>query len=538
MKNNLLKGLIVVFTLIMMSFLVSAAPGVPHQFFGSVTANGEPIPDAFLVVAQINSVSFVTLTSNGGYGFSPDLFYIEDINNDKEGDTIEFFIKDKANVLQPATSVVFMNGLVQELNLVVTGDFSICGNGVVSGIEECDGSAPDHYICLPDCTLEYIPYCGDGIVNQLVEECDGDDGVVPGTICLHDCSLEITDSSAPIIYKTVHEPVSPMSDGDIELGAIFYPEMSGSFCDTENACLDVTLTTQIDISCEDEGQNPSGVQDICFSVGFDGDNATTRYCDGSAGVMKNGLCCMGEQPFSFHFLEESWHELTITCFDNLNTFSSHTEYFKVEGTAFEIQLNKKWNLISVPVKLQDDSMSELFDNQPGVESVWSYVGDSWKVYSPDGFDNDDLTTLVPGEGYYVLASEPSILTIGGSLLSPTVTPPVKEIVYGWNLIGYYGVQGAPVGENDIQGYYGPNLWGDGRVAWCALAAIRDSLWDMNAPSIWTYWELDNPNQWKALGETNFMNPGAGYWMFYSGQQGGVYAPSTMCDVLEEPFLVN
>ena len=51
-----------------------------------------------------------------------------------------------------------------------------CGDGIQNGNEECDGSdgVPPHHTCTEFCTLEYIPYCGDGEVNQQSEGCDGD----------------------------------------------------------------------------------------------------------------------------------------------------------------------------------------------------------------------------------------------------------------------------------------------------------------------------------------------------------------------------
>jgi uncharacterized repeat protein (TIGR01451 family) len=52
---------------------------------------------------------------------------------------------------------------------------STCGDNVKNGDEQCDGQdgVPDeHHICTQTCTLEYVPYCGDGKVNQTCEECD------------------------------------------------------------------------------------------------------------------------------------------------------------------------------------------------------------------------------------------------------------------------------------------------------------------------------------------------------------------------------
>ena len=342
------------------------------------------------------------------------------------------------------------------------------------------------------------------------------------------------DDTAPNTAKVIAEPKSKMENGTIELGHIYYPNLTQSFCDeSEENCMDVTLLTNIDLACEDPAPHPSGATAIYFMVSVDGDDVTPEYCERAEGSLtEDGYCYLEDGTNSFHFSEETWHKLTYYCEDNVgNVGVPDTEYFKVEGTAFDIELNKKWNLISVPVKLQDNSMGAVFDEQPGVSAVWTYDGSDWFVYTPDGVDNDNLDTMLPGWGYWVLTTEPSTLTIGGSLLSPQVTPPDKEIVHGWNLVGYYGVENAPL-EDGVPAYMGPNLYGDGRVAWCNLATLRDNLWDMNTPSLWTYWEVDNPDQWKDLGYVNYMNPGAGYWLFFSGEQGGIYAPSTTCSALE------
>jgi len=53
-----------------------------------------------------------------------------------------------------------------------------CGDGVINNGEQCDGQAgvPAHYRCTAQCTLEYIPYCGDNLVNQPWEQCDSTGG--------------------------------------------------------------------------------------------------------------------------------------------------------------------------------------------------------------------------------------------------------------------------------------------------------------------------------------------------------------------------
>jgi len=67
----------------------------------------------------------------------------------------------------------------------------ICGDGIVNQeIEQCDGTAGiiNHYICTQSCRLEYVPYCGDNIKNG-AEQCDGTDGLVSGKTCNNQCVL-------------------------------------------------------------------------------------------------------------------------------------------------------------------------------------------------------------------------------------------------------------------------------------------------------------------------------------------------------------
>ena len=65
-----------------------------------------------------------------------------------------------------------------------------CGDGIVNqDWEECDGSAPDGYTCTPGCKLEQNqgPYCGNGILEE-GEECDG--RAPDGYTCSDTCELE------------------------------------------------------------------------------------------------------------------------------------------------------------------------------------------------------------------------------------------------------------------------------------------------------------------------------------------------------------
>ena len=145
------------------------------------------------------------------------------------------------------------------------------------------------------------------------------------------------------------------------------------------------------------------------------------------------------------------------------------------------------------------------------------------MFTPDGVDNDNLDRMIPGWGYWVLAKNNTNILIGGSLFSPIITPPSKDIASGWNLIGYYGNEDK--NGDPLFSYNGPV--GAGKQAKCALASLVDTnngypKWS----SLFTYWEPYNPNQIVALNSTSSMDPGAGYWMDIDVAE--TYSLSTTC----------
>ncbi len=352
------------------------------------------------------------------------------------------------------------------------------------------------------------------------------------------------DDTAPEPNKTIGEPKAPMSSEDLETGETYYPGLGDVCAESENPekCMEVTLLTDIDLACNDLGPHPSGSEAVYFKVGWDGDDETIRYCDVLGGNYQGeedeyaGYCYLAGDSGSFHFLNESWHRLEYFCEDNVGNVGDVTdvEYFKVRGHPFRISLDKKWNLISVPVMLQQDDIEDVFAGKDEVAAVWTYNGSEWFVYTPEDDGPDSLHSMVPGNGYWVLTTGPTEITIGGSLMREgNNVPPTKGVVYGWNLIGYYGIDGAPwldESENEVSPltpgaipvYEGPDLSGHGNHAWCELGTLRDSVLDRSTPSLFAYGSSFMP-----LSEWAFMNPGAGYWMFYSGEEPALYTKPTM-----------
>ncbi|MCK5177144.1 MAG: hypothetical protein KAQ92_05450, partial [Candidatus Aenigmarchaeota archaeon] len=174
------------------------------------------------------------------------------------------------------------------------------------------------------------------------------------------------DNTAPNPNKQVGVPKSPMSEINKLNGKDYgYPELDPNGMDicseSDDKCWDITMSAPINLACEDRLPHPSGATDVCFNVDWDNTSLTEQYCEGKGTINDEGYCCVEEGTSDFVFGETTYHKLEYYCIDNVgNIGEPDIEYFKVAETGFNITLNKKWNLISVPVTLLDDSIEEVF----------------------------------------------------------------------------------------------------------------------------------------------------------------------------------
>ncbi|MGD9275609.1 MAG: hypothetical protein PVJ67_00385 [Candidatus Pacearchaeota archaeon] len=240
----------------------------------------------------------------------------------------------------------------------------------------------------------------------------------------------------------------------------------------------VTMGTPITLSCEDQGNHPSEVREICYTIYWDKDTEEPTEE------------CVSNDEVTFWFEGSCRHRVEYTCYDNVNKSSSGLKVFKVIGENFPISLDKKWNLISVPVNLLSSNVEEVFGDDENIEEVWSYEGGEWFYYIP-GDEDSNLVNIVPGRGYWVKTSDSTDLIVGGSLFeagnNPGNSVPISS---GWNLIGHYGLASKP------------------RI--CALASIFNK-WS-------TLVGYDS-----AFYDAYIMNPGEGYWFFAQGDDSYAYA---------------
>jgi len=342
--------------------------------------------------------------------------------------------------------------------------------------------------------------------------CDPSDGLIKdnftdypnSTFCELDqdlCTLDHCDGFGLCVnYDNVTIPSIPNKTvGDPKV------ECEEDWCDYK-----ITILTPITLSCEN------------------GANVSWRYAlDGEWGEWNNDT-----SPVIIYFPEECNHTLEVKCVGVCGESPTDSENFKVEGTIFEIPLYKKWNLISVPFVLLDKNVTEVFkDIKDMIEAVWAYDNLMWYVWTP-GDGPDDLETINPGWGYWVIANNETNLIIGGSLFSPATTPPSKNLVEGWNLIGYYGTDWQEYLDGyDSCGYY----YDYGNYVYCSLSSLVDTQegfprWS----SLMGFDNCGNDNTtWVSLNVCDNVYAGKGYWIEMDVDD--IYAPATTC-IWNENFI--
>ncbi len=97
-----------------------------------------------------------------------------------------------------------------------------------------------------------------------------------------------------------------------------------------------------------------------------------------------------------------------------------------------IELCQGWNLFSICLQVEDNSISSVLESVAGsYESVWT-LG-SWQQYFPDDPDfPGGLDVITHGKGYWIDMKADDTLTITGVRLDNTAI----WLEEGWNLVGY------------------------------------------------------------------------------------------------------
>jgi hypothetical protein len=139
MRRN--KICLALFFILALSGLVLAVPGIPHQFYGDVIVNDQPVPDNTVIVAEVGGDEYITVTKDGRYGYAPNIFYVEDPDGDRmnKGELIEFYMGGML-----VNSYNFENNGYTNLDFSVT---TTCGDSYCLGDETCSSCSADCGVC-------------------------------------------------------------------------------------------------------------------------------------------------------------------------------------------------------------------------------------------------------------------------------------------------------------------------------------------------------------------------------------------------------
>lgn len=168
---------------------------------------------------------------------------------------------------------------------------------------------------------------------------------------------------------------------------------------------------------------------------------------------------------------------------------------------YNLTLYQGWNLISIPVELQDYSLSSIFpaNVMDNVTSIWGWneSTQSWVFYS---YDPDDdfyqylpaLTRLEPGKAYWVQMDQPGSLTVQGTV--PGYAPGSTTVLGpDWNFVGTTGMSSPPI----------TSVYPDAVSVW-AWNGITQS---------WEIYCFDPDHfYYQVLPELTTAHPGKGYWV--------------------------
>jgi hypothetical protein len=176
--------------------------------------------------------------------------------------------------------------------------------------------------------------------------------------------------------------------------------------------------------------------------------------------------------------------------------------------SYTYNLVSGWNLISVPLDVDDDSLSGFFPSSVlnGIEVIWGWdeSAQNWVLYSPDPneafygapYNYPHLTNIETGHAYWVYSDNPVSFTVDGYIPDSAPASPVS-LVSGWNFVGITGLDS----QNVVTMYPGTGVvwgWDESAQDWVLYAP------DPNEPF------YGEPYNYPHL--TNVL-PGHGYWVY-------------------------
>ena len=159
----------------------------------------------------------------------------------------------------------------------------------------------------------------------------------------------------------------------------------------------------------------------------------------------------------------------------------------------EFDLVAGWNLVSLPVVLDDNSTSSAFASISGNhEDIFSYEANllqPWKLYNPP---IDQIISVDTVRGYWIDMNIADTLSLTGTYPLETTI----DLYGGWNLIGYPSASVKPV-ETVLEGING----------------LYSLVWQYKAADSADPWKSYNPSVPSSLNDLKNFEPGFGYWIY-------------------------
>jgi uncharacterized repeat protein (TIGR01451 family) len=214
-----------------------------------------------------------------------------------------------------------------------------------------------------------------------------------------------------------------------------------------------------------------------------GQQVTVKYrttiIPGIAGTARNNV--------TLSYLDPEHPDLCLDCEFDMSTSAviavNSPPGFVPDDVNYTLNLNRGWNLISVPIRPYDTSLSSVL---APVEGRYLDVAswDSQWVYRSYAYGDwfGSLSTIEPGKGYWLNMREPASLTVSGE----TITEFNLTLHGGWNLIGWPSLEPVPL--NNLSVDY-----------------VDAATWD----SQWIYRSYAY-GDW--FGSLSSLEPGKGYWL--------------------------
>ena len=136
-----------------------------------------------------------------------------------------------------------------------------------------------------------------------------------------------------------------------------------------------------------------------------------------------------------------------------------------EFRSFTLQLKRGWNLISLPIIPENNSIHEIFKNI-GFYSIWGWNSTSNRYYKP--------IKINPGEGYWILVLDDVNITVNGEII-PELNIPIRRA--GWYIIGsIYGNDGKVVGLPSTMLYSNIYVWRMNRYELTLTISPGEAAW--------------------------------------------------------------